>query len=37
VKLAVIPKKDRDRDMPKKYRIVPDLSQIQFQPAQPNQ
>jgi hypothetical protein len=37
VKLAVIPKKDRDPNMPKKYRVFPGFSQMQFQPPQPSQ
>jgi hypothetical protein len=33
VKLAVIPKQDRNLEMPKKYQVVIDFSQMQFQPT----
>lgn len=32
VKVWVIPEKDRDPNMPKKYCVFPDISQMQFQP-----
>jgi hypothetical protein len=37
VKLVVIPKRDRDPEMPKKYKPVIDISGMQFQSPQPSQ
>ena len=37
VKLAVIPKQDRNQEIPKKYKAMIDISGMRFQPAQQSQ